>query len=59
MTDVYEFSEYERKNLIYNYATMTKAEVDQARAKLAIHERQEADKKKGSAAPTVSAGNKE
>ena len=27
MTDVYEFSEFERGNLIYNYATVTEAEV--------------------------------
>ena len=35
MTDVYEFSEYERDKLIYNYATMTSAEIDAAKAKLA------------------------
>ncbi len=42
MTDVYEFSEYDRSRLIYNFATMTPAEVDQAKAKLAAQEIKEA-----------------
>lgn len=45
MTDVYEFSEYERTNLIYNYSTMTPAEVDAAKAKLAAYEKEQAEKK--------------
>lgn len=52
MTDVFEFSEYDRGNLIYNFATMTAAEVDQAKAKLAAYEKEEAEKK---AAKAVSA----
>ncbi|MEW6510356.1 MAG: NADH-quinone oxidoreductase subunit I [Bacteroidota bacterium] len=50
MTDVYEFSEFERNNLIYNFATMTPAEVDQARAKLAAYEKEQAAKKAAAAA---------
>src|SRR5574342_185168 len=33
MTDVYEFSEYERKNLIYNYVTVTPSEVIDIKAR--------------------------
>ncbi len=50
MTDVYEFSEYERRNLIYNFVTMTPAEIDQAKAKLAAFEKEEAAKKAAKAA---------
>ncbi len=45
MTDVFEFAEYERTNLIYNFSTMTPAEIDAAKAKLAIHEKEQAEKK--------------
>ncbi|MBX2992588.1 MAG: NADH-quinone oxidoreductase subunit I [Bacteroidetes bacterium] len=45
MTDVYEFSEYERNNLIYRYATMTPAEIDAAKTKLAAYEKEQAAKK--------------
>ncbi|MDL1892949.1 NADH-quinone oxidoreductase subunit I [Sphingobacteriales bacterium CHB3] len=45
MTDVYEFSEYERNNLIYRYATMTPAEIDAAKTKLAAYEKEQAEKK--------------
>src|SRR3989337_3041341 len=31
MTDVYEFSEYDRHNLIYSFSTMTPAEIETAR----------------------------
>jgi NADH-quinone oxidoreductase subunit I len=50
MTDVYEFSEYNRENLIYNFATMTAAEAEQARAKLAAYEKEQAAKKAAAAA---------
>jgi NADH-quinone oxidoreductase subunit I len=53
MTDVYEFSEYDRKNLIYNFATMTPADVDRAKAKLATYEKEEAAKKAAKAAAPV------
>jgi NADH-quinone oxidoreductase subunit I len=45
MTDVFEFSEFERQNLIYNFATITPAEVDDAKARLAAYEKAEAEKK--------------
>ncbi len=50
MTDVYEFSEYERGNLIYNFAVMTQAEIDQAKQKLAVYEKDQAAKKAAAAA---------
>lgn len=50
MTDVYEFSEYERRNLIYNFVTMAPAEIDQAKTKLAAYEKEEAEKKAAKAA---------
>jgi NADH-quinone oxidoreductase subunit I len=50
MTDVYEFSEYDRTNLIYRFAVMTHAEIDQAKAKLASHEKEQAAKKAAAAA---------
>ena len=50
MTDVYEFSEFERGNLIYNFATMTLSEIDQAKAKLAAYEKEQAAKKAAAAA---------
>ncbi|HUI11421.1 MAG TPA: NADH-quinone oxidoreductase subunit I [Bacteroidota bacterium] len=50
MTDVYEFSEFERENLIYRFATMTPAEADSARTKLATYEKEQAAKKAAAAA---------
>lgn len=50
MTDVYEFSEYDRADLLYRFATMTPAEADAARAKLAAHEKEQAAKKAAAAA---------
>lgn len=50
MTDVFEFSEYERANLIYNFSVMTAAEIDQARGRLAAYEKDQAAKKAASAA---------
>jgi NADH-quinone oxidoreductase subunit I len=50
MTDVYEFSEFERASLVYNFATMTPSEVDQAKAKLAVYEKEQAAKKAAAAA---------
>jgi NADH-quinone oxidoreductase subunit I len=41
MTDVYEFSEFDRHNLLYNFSTMTPAEVDEAKQKF---EKWQADK---------------
>jgi NADH-quinone oxidoreductase subunit I len=45
MTDVFEFSEYERSRLIYNFSTMTHTEIDEVKAKLAVYEKEQAAKK--------------
>lgn len=50
MTDVYEFSEYNRTSLIYNYSTMTPAEVADAKTKLAVYDKEQAAKKAAAAA---------
>jgi NADH-quinone oxidoreductase subunit I len=50
MTDVYEFSEYERESLMYRFAVMAPAEVDVAKSKLAAHENEQAAKKAAAAA---------
>jgi len=52
MTDVYEFSEYERGNLIYRFSTMTPAEIDVAKAKLAAYEKEQAEKKAAAPKPS-------
>ena len=49
MTDVFEFAEYERSRLIYNYSTMTPAEVDQAKSRLALQEEKDAKQKEAKA----------
>jgi NADH-quinone oxidoreductase subunit I len=50
MTDVYEFSEFDRQSLMYNYAVMTPAEADQAKAKLVAYDKEQAAKKAATAA---------
>jgi len=55
MTDVYEFSEFDRKNLIYNYATVTEAEVVDIKAKAAAFEKEAAAKKAAAAAEAAKA----
>jgi NADH-quinone oxidoreductase subunit I len=50
MTDVYEFSEFERENLVYRFATMTPAEADTARMRLAAYEKEQAARKAAAAA---------
>ncbi|MGB5875662.1 MAG: NADH-quinone oxidoreductase subunit I [Bacteroidota bacterium] len=50
MTEVYEFSEFDRESLIYRYAVMTPAEIDEAKTKLAAHEKEQAAKKAAAAA---------
>ncbi len=50
MTEVYEFSEYERRNLLYNFATMKPAEITEAKDKLAVYEKEQAAKKAAAAA---------
>ncbi len=53
MTDVYEFSEYERENLIYNFSTLTPLEIEQKKSNLALFEAEKAKEKaaKAAAAP--------
>ncbi|MBM4169156.1 MAG: NADH-quinone oxidoreductase subunit I [Ignavibacteria bacterium] len=50
MTDVYEFSEFDRNNLIYNFSVMTPAEVETARVKAKKAEEEAAAKKAAAAA---------
>ena len=56
MTDVYEFSEYERKNLVYSFSVMTPSEIDQVKAKLSVFEKEEADRKAAAAATKAGTG---
>ena len=55
MTDVYEFSEFDRKNLIYNYATLTQAEIADVKTKAAEFEKEAAAKKAAAAAEAAKA----
>lgn len=55
MTDVYEFSEYERENLVYRFAVMTPAEVDAAKSRLVAYDREQAAKKAAAAAAKAAA----
>ena len=55
MTDVYEFSEFDRNSLIYNFATMTPSEVTSARERLAGYEKDQAAKKAAAAAAKAAA----
>lgn len=50
MTDVFEFSEFERENLIYNFTSMRPAEIGEAREKLKKEEEAAAAKKAAAAA---------
>ena len=50
MTDVYEFSEFDRKNLIYNYSTLTPPEIVDIKARAAVYEKEQAEKKAAAAA---------
>lgn len=45
MTDVYEFSEYERENLIYNFSTLTPEEVEQKKINYSLYEAEKAKEK--------------
>jgi len=55
MTDVYEFSEFDRRNLIYNYSAMIPAQVVDARDKYALWEKDQAAKKAAAVAAAKSA----
>lgn len=50
MTDVFEFSEFDRHNLIYHFSAMTPPEIDDAKAKLKKAEEEAAAKKAAAAA---------
>ncbi len=50
MTDVYEFSEFDRNNLIYNFGTMSPMEVETAKGKVKMYAEEEAAKKAAAAA---------
>jgi NADH-quinone oxidoreductase subunit I len=50
MTDVYEFSEFDRHNLIYNFSRMTQQDVQDAKEKLQKAEAEAAVKKAAAAA---------
>jgi NADH-quinone oxidoreductase subunit I len=55
MTDVYEFAEYNRNQLLYNYATVTEAEVVHIKENAAAMEREAAAKKAAAAAAAAAA----
>jgi len=55
MTDVYEFSEYDRKNLIYNYVTLSDAEIADVKAKADAAAKEAAEKKAAAAAAAAAA----
>ncbi len=50
MTDVYEFSEYERSNLVYNFVTLTPDEIEQKKDNYAKLEAEKAAQKAAAAA---------
>jgi NADH-quinone oxidoreductase subunit I len=55
MTDVYEFSEFDRHNLVYNFSTMTFAEVETATGKVKQYDQEQAAKKAAAAAQAAAA----
>ena len=55
MTDVYEFSEFDRENLIYKFAVMTPPEIDAAKARLVAYDKEQAAKKAAAAAAAAAA----
>jgi NADH-quinone oxidoreductase subunit I len=55
MTDVYEFSEFDRKNLVYNFSRMTPAEITVATEKARKGEEEAAAKKAAAAAAAAAA----
>jgi translation initiation factor IF-2 len=52
---VYEFSEFDRENLIYRFATMTPAETQTAKSRLSSYEKEQAAKKAEAAAASAAA----
>jgi formate hydrogenlyase subunit 6/NADH:ubiquinone oxidoreductase subunit I len=55
MTDVFEFSEFDRKNLIYNFSIMTPGDIEVAKEKLKKAEAEAAAKKAAAAAAAAAA----
>ena len=55
MTDVYEFSEFDRQNLIYNFSVMTPQDIEVAREKLKKADEEAAAKKAAAAAAAAAA----
>ncbi len=55
MTDVYEFAEYDRTNLIYNYVTLTPPEITDVKKRAAEFEKEQAAKKAAAAAAAAQA----
>lgn len=49
MTDVFEFSEYKRENLIYEFTDMTPEQIVEKKAKLVVYQKEQ-DEKKAAAA---------
>jgi len=49
MTDVFEFSEYRRENLVYEFTDMSPAQVEEKKAKLVVFEKEQAEKKAAAA----------
>ncbi len=45
MTEVYEFSEFDRSNLLYNFVTLTNAEIANVKEKATAYEKEQAAKK--------------
>jgi NADH-quinone oxidoreductase subunit I len=54
MTDVFEFSEYNRKDLVYHFSTMTPAEITAKRDEVDAYQREQ-DAKKAAAAAEAAA----
>lgn len=50
MTDVYEFSEYDRNNLVYNFVTLTPAEIEEKKENYTKFEAEKAAQKTAAAA---------
>lgn len=55
MTNVYEFSEFDRNSLIYNFRTLTDAQVTDVKTKAEAYEKEQAAKKAAAAAAKAAA----
>jgi NADH-quinone oxidoreductase subunit I len=59
MTDVYEYSEFERSSLVYNYVTLTPAEIEEKKTNYAKLEAEKAAQKAAGAPPVKPAEKEE